>query len=84
MPEDQIWFKIGAWIIGLLVAALSAQTWWGFRKLTAEGEDIKKSVGSVNARLTSIETWLRGHDKQDDERHVEMKQTIEKLWSKVP
>ena len=84
MPEDQIWFKVGASIIGLLVAAVAAQAWWGFRKLTAEGEAIKLAVGSVNARLLSIETWLKGHEKQDDERHVEMKQTIEKLWERVP
>lgn len=41
-----------------------------------------KSVLGVRNCITKVNSWMLGHDKQDDERHEEIMKNIDKLWER--
>jgi hypothetical protein len=38
---------------------------------------------STNNKMREIQAWIKGHDKQDDERHTEIKEQISTLWENI-
>ena len=44
---------------------------------------LNTKVAVQNGRLGTIETWLKGHEKLDDERHKQMLESVNSLWGKI-
>lgn len=44
---------------------------------------LNTKVAVQNGRLGTIETWLKGHEKLDDERHKQTQDSISGLWGKL-
>ena len=42
-----------------------------------------KTVVSIQAGMGKQSVWMKGHDKQDDERHTETKSQLESIWETI-
>ena len=56
----------------LLLSAIIALLAWALKKLI-----------SIDNAVAGFKAWVIGHDKQDDERHVEIKKALENLWKSM-
>jgi len=51
------------------------------RKAAVEAVDkVNANIGMIGVTVGSIKTWSEFHQKQDDERHLEHKSQVEKIW----
>lgn len=81
--NDATWITVGSWLIVGLVGALASIAWWGFRAVVRQCDEIKAGLSAIGSRLLSIETWQVAHDKQDDERHEQLREGLKGLWDAV-
>lgn len=71
------------WVVITILAIIGTVVWWGvlrfihiYDDISVALKDIAKSLGLVNGRIGKLETWKDLHDKQDDERHKDIKERI--------
>jgi len=64
-------FNLSIFLSGLGVAGIS----WVISIVRV----INTKVGLINGRVGKIETWAIAHDKQDDERHRELQDSLKEL-----
>ena len=44
---------------------------------------IYKQLSTLNGSVREIKIWILGHDKQDDDRHKEIKVDLTELWDQL-
>lgn len=66
MPINELNFVMNVSIIALL--------WFGGKALIEHLTALTEQVRRTNGRMTKAESWQVSHDKQDDERHDEVRE----------
>ena len=44
---------------------------------------IYRQLSNLNGSVKEIKIWIVGHDKQDDNRHVDLKNDLAQLWTQL-
>ena len=78
------------WAVVLILTGIGVVMWWGVRRLVQTNDntnsalvEIGQGLATMNGRLGKSETWMELHEKQDDERHQEVKQAHAALWKQL-
>jgi hypothetical protein len=73
-------------IILLIVSGAGGLAWWIVRRIVKMSDNASVLITNINNSLTLIcerlsvsETWMEMHEKYDDERHKEMKDSYQVL-----
>lgn len=73
-------------IILLCLSGAGVVAWWGIKRLvkisddgTAALDKINKSLALICERLGKSEMWMELHEKSDDDRHKELKDSYQVL-----
>lgn len=71
------------WAVVTILAVIGTIIWWGvlrfihvYDDISVSLKDIVKNLGIINGRIGKVEEWKDAHNKQDDERHEDMKDSI--------
>jgi hypothetical protein len=72
----------------LFLSGVGVVVWWGIRRLVKMSDDNTNVLTNINAtlslmceRLSKTETWMNMHEKSDDERHREIKESYKLISS---
>lgn len=57
--------------------------WKGGKLLVAKLGELTDQVKITNGNVTALKTWKDDHNKQDDERHEELKSKLDALADKA-
>lgn len=75
-------------IVLLAISGVFVVSWWGIRRLVKMSDDgaimlekINESLALICERLSKGDMWMEMHEKQDDERHNEVKNAYNMLSS---
>jgi len=71
------------WAVISILMVIGTIIWWGVLRfiyindtVSISLKDIADSLNKINGRVGKVETWMDLHEKQDDERHDDIKDII--------
>ena len=71
------------WGVVSILAVIGTVIWWGvlrfihiYDDISESLKEIVKNLSIINGRVGKVEAWKESHDKQDDERHDDIKESI--------
>lgn len=74
------------WGVVAILAVIGTVIWWGILRfihindaVSESLKDILQNLNIMNGRIGKAELWSILHEKQDDERHKDIKKDYEKL-----
>lgn len=78
------------WAVICILSSIGIVLWWGVKRLVQSNDEtsqaltgINGTLAAMNTRLGKSESWMDAHDKQDDERHQDVKQEHHSMWEAV-
>lgn len=77
-------------LILLVISGIGVVAWWGIKRLVKMSDDgaevltkISTSLSLICERLGKSEMWMTLHEKSDDERHKELKDSYQTLSNAI-
>lgn len=80
------YYELLGGVVLLALSGIGVVAWWGVRRLIQMSDDGAKLLTKLNDNLVAlcerqsrIETWMKMHEKSDDERHEESQRSYQIL-----